>query len=455
MLTVDATDQSVAAVARAVASQARAAAAARRLPRDAVLREALGVDHGGVVSRLYADEAIAACEARRQEAPADSANLHRLALMYHARAMEREAAQSPRANDDWRRALRLWLQLAGDDAFWQGIEETTCQGTDPRPVRELRARLPVLLAKVHYRLLVDPLTLSHRWAWHLRLPATAGISDDDRRQAQAEVYAEYVDHAGLPTSIWDRHASDAQQIRSGLEHIAAYLGRDPDCLPAMEDAARLHSRLLELVYDDFASRDEDDPRRLDVLADWTAEHREWRPLFDKLAARRESMSEHTRPALALWYRLMAEATVVTGDLPTGIELVDRAVKLAEGEALAVCQRLQATLWGYDAYHRAVRESAAHRTFAARAHCDRLRAAPGLHPGAAMQLAKAYAAIHDYAEAMEACRQGLELLADGALADAPEESRRLREDFEAYLPLLQDRQAGQGQPDLPEGFSHAP
>src|SRR5207253_3008492 len=113
----------------------------------------LGLTKDGAVITPYNDQAFQVWYDDLRSAPGNLRTLHHVAIMHHARAIDREKSNTPQQSDeDWQKALEYWHRLWSADEFWARVAEIACKNgsqKDKRAVVELRERFPVLLLRMH------------------------------------------------------------------------------------------------------------------------------------------------------------------------------------------------------------------------------------------------------------------------------------------------------------------
>lgn len=121
--------------------------------------------HDLALEALRCNDLQSACDtwAKRQGA-GDSAATHNLAVFYHLRALELEAAGAASGRPEigaslWRRAWSHWCGLVGEEGFWSRLQRRAAEMDDPRvPVGVgdwLRASLLTALAQIDARLAAE------------------------------------------------------------------------------------------------------------------------------------------------------------------------------------------------------------------------------------------------------------------------------------------------------------
>jgi tetratricopeptide (TPR) repeat protein len=396
-------------------------------PHRAALRQ-LGVDGMGWTSTAYSDEAFKLWSDMLRRSPGDLETLHHLAIMHHARAIDREAGKRPSESDaDWTTALMYWARLWQSDAFWDGISAAACKGANRDAVDVLRQRLPELLLKIHFDIAFDSRTQPHRSAYHLRLVDASQLPAQCKDRVRKETYDAML--KGVPNAVWQPDMLDPVVLKQGTDVIEHYLNLDPGCLPALEDALRLQVRLLRAHYTDLQAAGEDSAERRSLLQTFLADAVKWRPYFDQLVPVGEQAAEDVRRKLCLWYRVM-------GDVHRALDKDAEAIAHYEAGAAAEsdddeqrrCRRKAGETKAYLA-----REKAVAGAVEAKALCDEVRGIPDLSPKALRFLANAYTLLDGFDTAETLCRQGLECEFDTAdLADFDEfqkEQTLLREMLE--------------------------
>jgi len=393
-------------------------------PHRAALRQ-LGVDGMGWTSAAYGDDALKLWSDVLRRNPADLETLHHLAIVHHARAIDREAGKRPSESDaDWTAALTYWTQLWQSDAFWDGIAAAACKGAKRDAVDALRQRFPELLLRIHFDIAFDSLTQPHRSTYHLRLVDASKFPVECRDGVRRKTYDALL--KGVPNAVWQPDVLDPAVLKQGTDVIEHYLNLDPACLPALEDALRLQVRLLRAHYTDLQAAGEDSPERRSLLQTFLADAMKWRPYFDQLVPLGEQAAEDVRQKLCLWYRVMGDVHRALDKDAEGAGYYERGSAVAsDDDEQRCCRRKAGETKAYVA-----REKASPGAAEAKSLCDAIRGTPDLSPRALRFLANAYMLLEEFDTAEALCRQGLECELDTADLDDFDE-------FQKEQPLLQE------------------
>lgn len=396
-------------------------------PQRVALRQ-LGMDGMGWTGTVYHDEAFRIWSDVLRRNPDDVETLHHLAIMHHARAIDREAGKKPsQADADWEAALAYWTRLWRSDAFWDGITAAACKGSKRTAVDALRQRFPELLLRIHFDIAFDSQTQPHRTRYHLRLVDASELPAECKESVRRATYDALL--KDVPNAVWQPDVLDPAVIQQGTDVIEQYLALDPGCIPALEDAVRLQVRLLRARYTDLQAAGDDSAERMSLLQVFAADAAKWRPYFDQLLAVADQTAEDLRQKLCLWYRVM-------GDVLRALDRDDEAISFYESGAGLDCdddeQRRCGRKVGETRAYVACKK-AAEGASGARAFCDHVRAAPGLSPTALRLLANGYTLLDEFDTAEALCRQGLECGFDAAdlsdFDDLQAEHARLRDMLE--------------------------
>ena len=273
-------------------------------PQRVAMRQ-LGVDGMGWTSTIYADDAFKLWSDMLRRNPHDLETLHHLAIMHHARAIDREGGKRPsEADADWTAALGYWTRLWQSDGFWDGIAAAACKGAKRDVVDALRRRFPEMLLTIHFDIAFDSRTQPHRSKYHLRLVDASELPAECKDKVRRETYNDLL--KGVPNSVWLPDVLDPAVIRQGTEVVERYLNLDPGCLPALEDALRLQVRLLRAHYTDLQAAGDDSAERRSLLQAFLADAIKWRPYFEQLVPVTDQTAEDVQPKLCLWCRVMGE-----------------------------------------------------------------------------------------------------------------------------------------------------
>lgn len=396
-------------------------------PHRLALRK-LGTDGMGWSNTPYNDDAFRLWSDMLRRNPDDLETLHHLAIMHHARAIDREAGKRPSESDaDWTAALTYWTQLWQSDGFWDGIAAAACKGAKRDAIDALRRRFPELLLRIQFDIAFDSVTQPHRSTYHLRLVDASQFPEENKDQVRREAYDAIL--KAVPNAVWQPDMLDPVVLKQGTDVIEHYLDLDPGCLPALEDAVRLQARLLRAHYTDLQAAGEDSPERGNLLQTFLADAAKWRPYFDQLVPLGEQSAEDVRQKLCLWYRVMGD--------------VHRALD-KDAEAVGYYEQGTAVVSDDDEQRRCHRKAGETRAYVAREKagagaveaislCDEIRTTPDLSPKALRFLANAYTLLKEFDTSEALCRQALECEFDTAdLADFDEfqqEQTLLREMLE--------------------------
>ncbi|MBI2298163.1 MAG: hypothetical protein HYU66_04295 [Armatimonadetes bacterium] len=393
-------------------------------PHRRALRE-LGVNALGWTEHAYSDEAFAIWAELLDRIPDDLETLHHLAIMHHARAIDREASADPRSADsDWQAALGLWQRLATSDAFWQRIGDIACKGMTHRDgtprrdaIDDLRGELPRLLLQTHFDLAFAEGTPNYRARFHIRLAHEAPFARPDLEAVRRRTYERMV--ALVPADVWQSNELDPERIRLGTEAVERYLELDPGCIAALADAARLGTRLVRAWLREWeALTDGDEAARTRLVRHFEEACHHWKPYFDQVVSwvegtraegagtevEQQDLSEEMAQKLALWYRIMGEVQLSLDHYAEALELLGRGSRVAsDAEDRERCDRMGGMARAQWALAKTQAEESG-----ARAYCDEVWAQGGLTPAAHSPLANAYALLGEWDLAETVCRQGLEL-----------------------------------------------
>lgn len=276
----------------------------------------LGSHATGAPLRAYDDTAFALWGALLHADPDDVESRHHLAIMFHARAIDREQSDAPdQSNADWEAALDHWAALWHSAPFWDRLADVVAPPEQNAsaarrqllraPIDALQARLPTLILRMHIDIALDPATPHYRAKHHvgllLRAPFPAQAKSEVRRAAY-ELLA-----AGIPAGVWQTNVLDGALIDAAMKVVQRYLDVDPDCEPALIDALRLQRQQYGTDITQVNALAADDPAGRATLLERMARARTaWRPYFETLRARAETLPAAARRDLSGWYRIGAD-----------------------------------------------------------------------------------------------------------------------------------------------------
>jgi tetratricopeptide (TPR) repeat protein len=385
-------------------------------PHRVALRQ-LGHGKAGMLggtSSPYDDAAFTIWADMERRQPDDVDCLQHLAIMHHARAIDREASKDPTSsNNDWQAAHRYWYKLWQNDHFWERLQARL--GDQPKPiVALLRERLPALLLQVHYDIALDIEesggtrgTLHHRSKFHVELVRKSRFPGAVKTQVQLASFNRFV--ATLPASVWQLTERNEEILESGAARIEQYLTIDPESRPALEEAigvlARLVGSWLERLHADAL----ESPANRALLQKIGQHAQRWRPFLDHLVTcggRDDAVSER----LAFWYRLMGEALRAQDQHAKAVGFFEqglRAVRPGDEEHRRCTDDLLEAL----AY--LARDAAREKKTDAKQQCDKLKDRADLTLGAMPMLAQAYVHLGAFDIVEEICRRGIAWMPDGS------------------------------------------
>ncbi len=385
----------------------------------------------GWVTRPYEAAAFETWSALQRRQPKDLETLHHLAIMHHARAMDREAGKTPaKANDDWDLAMRHWYTLWQSEAFWERIAATTITKIPSDEIRRVRDAFPAAYLEIHYEIAFDTETPVHRAKFHMTLAHQTLFPTAARDTARARIYERFT--SVIPSTVWDSDQLNPDTIKVGTDRIEHYLERDPGCPPALKDALRLQVRLIRARSQDLQALDPESPKRTQLLNTLRQSADHWRPYFDQLVAMRE-LDDDTRQSLAFWYRIMGDVRFALGQHEHALGLYEQGVACTHPdlEEYDRCRNEVGQTYAYIARAKVVGSAAN-----ARDYCDRVRSRTDLNASAHFMLSNAYLLLEAFDAAEEVCRRGIDLDARRTDFDAVDAMAHDRPPFQEMLESIE-------------------
>lgn len=290
--------------------------------------ELLGPGMLGWTERVYCDEAFAAWQQLLAANPDDHATLHHMAILYHARAFDREFGDTPsQANSDWERGLEYWYRLWQSDDFWKLQAEQLSNYEDGAAItKELRRTLPEKLLRIHGDIALDPETRAQRVRFHIRMLRAAPFDEECKSRLLAEIYDSHMRE--VPAEVWSDSVTDPQQLRQGTDPLEQYLELDPESVAALTDALRLQIRMLRGWYGELnLLPDQATAERQGLLERIRATAEYWDGHFQRLIARVEVLSPEARDELALWFRVAGQVSLELGRTRSAINQYHTALRV--------------------------------------------------------------------------------------------------------------------------------
>jgi thioredoxin-like negative regulator of GroEL len=265
----------------------------------------------GAVEEPYADDAFQPWEEMLREFPGDLRAVHHLAIMYHARAFDREVSSDPgRADGDWRRAVELWHRLWTEDAFWQGLAAGVDPGM-PDPFAAVRRGWPERLLEVHFAIAFDEGTSNYRSRFHLRLALESPFPQEIRDAVRTRAY-ERVTRA-VPPTVWDGATFDPETLQIGLKAIGRYLELDERFLLALKDLIGLLTKLQSGYVQQTNAVGEEADGYQEKLREMQAIVRAHEPSVAHLESRLRELPPETLSHLVLWHSRAGQANRILDD----------------------------------------------------------------------------------------------------------------------------------------------
>jgi tetratricopeptide (TPR) repeat protein len=394
----------------------------------------LGVDRMGWTQQVYCEDAFKVWSDQLKREPGRFQTIHHLAIMYHARAIDREAEPDPaKSNSDWEMALGYWSTLCGNDDFWNYLAGIACKEAKRDPVDELRNRMPELLLQVHYDIALAEGTKRHRIEFHIGLVKKSSFSKEAKEAVQRNSYTRFISR--VPDTVWQIDTLDPAVIVQGMDAITEFLSIDPGCVPALEDAVRLQVRLLRARNTELQAAGDDQTARNKMLRLMQQEAEKWRPYFEQLvslaknSSLAEKLDEEVRQKLALWYRIMGDVlrALDRSEESIGFYQSGASIALKDDEECVRCTQKSGEAMAYVA-----REKAHKAEPGAKEYCNRVRRERGLSVTAHWLLANAFTLLDDFDTAEALCKAGIAMEPDLTDLDALEEHEKDRERLSQML-----------------------
>ena len=291
--------------------------------------QSLGLREYGWVETPYSDEAFKLWSGLLRKHPDDLDNLHHLAILHHARAIDLEADKEPRRADaDWEKALAYWQRLWQSDAFWDRIAEIACKKEKRDAVERLRAELPALLLQIHFDIAFDARAKNYRAKYHIKTALASSFPDEAKETVRKRTYEQFM--SGVPQTIWQGSEMNTEVIKEGTDRIKQYLELDPGGVTALEDALRLQDRLLDAWFTKLKSLgDQKSPQRQALLKTMKKAAAEWMPYLKQLVPMGERLDDAARKKLWVWMRVM-------GDIHRALDQHADAIRYYEHGATIEC-----------------------------------------------------------------------------------------------------------------------
>jgi tetratricopeptide (TPR) repeat protein len=388
----------------------------------------LGVDRLGWTQQVYCEDAFKVWSDQLKHEPGRFQTIHHLAIMYHARAIDREASTDPaKSNSDWETALGYWSTLCGSDDFWNYLANIACNKAKRDPVDELRKRMPELLLQVHYDIALAEGTKRHRIEFHIGLVKKSSFPREAKEAVQRDSYTRFISR--VPDTVWQIDTLDPAIIVQGMDAITEFLSTDPGCVAALEDAVRLQVRLLRARNTELQAAGDDQTARSKMLKLMQQEAEKWRPYFEQLVTRAKdplqakNLDEEVRQKLALWYRIMGDVNraLDRSEESIGFYQSGASIALKDDEECVRCTQKSGEAMAYVA-----REKAHKGEAGAKEYCNRVRRERGLSVTAHWMLANAFTLLDDFDTAEALCKAGIAMEPDLTDLDALEEHEKDRE-----------------------------
>jgi tetratricopeptide (TPR) repeat protein len=204
--------------------------------------------HYGLTDEPYSERAFQEWEAVLKADPANLTARHHLALMYHARAFDREAAylfedqERVDPDSDWKHALEHWYQLWETDAFWEGMARTIDSRVE-NPFPAVRAALPDRLIRIHFDIALDPLTPNYRARNHVRIAMSSRFPQDVKDRILAQAYEAF--YSRISQAVWHPEVMDVDLLTTSTRPVVDFLRLYDHYLPALCDLLDLVARIQQ------------------------------------------------------------------------------------------------------------------------------------------------------------------------------------------------------------------
>jgi tetratricopeptide (TPR) repeat protein len=383
---------------------------------------------------------------------------HHLAIMLHARAIDREQGERPdKADADWEAALAHWTELWRRDAFWDRIAAAVCPpdsggGVNRKAVDELRKRFPALLLRLHMDIALDPATPHHRARHHVGLVLKSALPDAAKEAARRGCYETHA--AAIPVEVWNDGLPHEELIARGIAVVKAYLNLDPEGEAALADALQLEHRMLRVQLNQLTAAGGDAAERTRILGRLHDAVQAWRPYFEHLARRAEQIGDEVRRQLCLWYRLAGDVLCAVDRMPEAIPLYEQGLACGQEHdpERARCRREVPQTLATIARGMAQRGDSGALEYA-----DSVNARADLTTSALQQLGNAYLALDQLDKAGAACTRGLAIEIDFGDESAEQDTlarERIAELAQFIEKLRQQRRAHELYLQASEHFSAA-
>ncbi len=231
-------------------------------------------------------------------------SLHHLAIMYHARAFDRELSDRPGSADpDWRQALELWHRLWDTPLFWDELAASA----DPDAVAAAREALPERLLQVHFDIALDGETPDGRKREHVRLALESPFGAEVKQRVRLRAYERAV--SGLDPVTWQPHTLDEVVLERAVQAVGDHLAIDGTCTAALTDLLSVLGRLTQAyVVKANAAQDESDDYRDSILRIRELA-RDYGPRIEGLSTSDPAEQEQ----LIRWYKIAGQVAGLLGE----------------------------------------------------------------------------------------------------------------------------------------------
>lgn len=275
----------------------------------------------GWTTEIYSDEAFQTWEGIFRQVPNDYQTTHHLAIMYHARAFDREqSGDTARASADWERALTLWHRLWQDDAFWAQLGNRT-EHERANPFLTVRSSWPAQLLQVHFDIAFDERTKHYRARQQIQLALSSPFPQEAKDSVRLATYRAVTAH--LHPVVWAGTTFDQATLEPAIRAIKAYLDLDEEFWPALTDLLGLVVKLQTgcVLNTNAADGDAATKRQLeDAAALATA----YDPYVRRLEAHLAELPPETIGDLVMWHSRHGQALRMLGSYEVAAEHYQRA-----------------------------------------------------------------------------------------------------------------------------------
>lgn len=291
----------------------------------------LAPTRSGWTTQVYDDVAFELWGGLLHRFPDDLTAVHHLAIMHHARAIDREQGEHPAESDpDWRQALAYWHRLYGTEEFWSELSRRA--DVTPDPVPRVRQDLAEALLGIHFDIALDDKSPNHRARFHVRLALDSPFPTDLTQGARQRAYERVT--ADMPAAVWRDGTLEPELLRPAIETIVRYLERDDNYPAALADLMGLLIRLQggQVAYANGSVSPDERQHALDELRGTARQ-------FDTYVTRLEeqllSAAEPDPMALsdvALWHSRAGQACDANSAYEEAARFYQRAMRVARAGA---------------------------------------------------------------------------------------------------------------------------